>query len=163
MTLFRLALASLILEFAASQPLLADTLYKCQNQEGRTTYTNQKINKACEIISQDKPVSSFATPQMKAKQASPSDFPKVGNDQQKARDNDRRAILEQELANESRNLNAAKQVLTEQESLTIPEERIAGGGIQQSKRDARIQTHRDKVALHERNMASLRRELANLK
>ena len=162
MTIRRLV-PGLILAFATSQAALADTLYKCQNAEGRTTYTNQKLNKACEIISQDKPVSSFATPPAKAKQASPADFPKVENSQQKARDTDRRAILEQELANETRNLETAKQTLTEQESQILPDERIAGGGIQQPKRDARIQTHRDKVALHERNIASLRRELANLK
>lgn len=142
----------------------ADTLYKCQGPDGRTTYTNQKGggNKACEVISQDKPVSTFSAPQ-RPKQATPADFPKVNGDQQKARDNDRRAILEKELASEQKNLEAAKKELAEQENIVLPEERIQGGGIQGGKREARVQTYRDKVQLHERNLESLRKELANLK
>lgn len=141
----------------------ADTLYKCQNADGRTTYTNQKTGKKCEIISQDKPVSSFTAPQQKPRQATPADFPRVNDNQQKARDNDRRAILEQEMANEQKNLDAARKTLAENEDLILPEERIAGGGIQQGKRETRIQSHRDKVQLHERNIQSIRKELGNLK
>jgi len=141
----------------------ADTLYKCQDADGRTTYTNQKTGKHCEIISQDKPVSTFSAPPQKPRQATPSDFPRVKEDQQKARDNDRRAILEKELANEQKNLAAAKQELADQQNLVAPDERIAGGGIQGAKREARIQTYRDKVQLHERNIESIRKELANLK
>lgn len=141
----------------------ADTLYKCQDADGRTTYTNQKTGKNCEIISQDKPVSTFSAPPKRPPQATPSDFPRVKEDQQKARDNDRRAILEKELANEQKNLATAKRELTEQENLVAPDERIAGGGIQGGKREARIQTYRDKVQLHERNIESIRKEIANLK
>ncbi len=141
----------------------ADTLYKCQTPDGRTTYTNQKTGKNCEIISQDKPVSTFSAPPQKPRQATPSDFPRVNGEQQKARDNDRRAILEKELANEQKNLSAAKQELAEQQNLVAPDERIAGGGIQGAKREARVQTYRDKVQLHERNVESIRKELANLK
>lgn len=148
---------------SAVLPVQADTLYKCQNPDGRTTYTNQKTGKDCEIISQDKPVSTFSAPPQRPRQATPADFPRVNGDQQRARDNDRRAILEKELANEQKNLDAAKRELAEQENLILPEERTQGGGIQGGKREARIQTHRDRVQLHERNLASLRKELANLK
>lgn len=142
----------------------ADTLYKCQGPDGRTTYTNQKTGKSCEIISQDKPVSTFTSPgAQKPKQESPAGFPRVNGDQQKARDSERRVILEQELANEQKNLDAAKKALSEQEALILPEERIAGGGIQGGKREARIQSYRDKVQLHERNIESIRREIGNLK
>lgn len=141
----------------------ANTLYKCQGADGRTTYTNQKTQQKCEIISQDKPVSTFSSPAAKPRQPTPADFPRVNGDQQKARDSDRRAILEQELANEQKNLDAAKKVLAENEEQILPEERLVGGGIQQGKREARIQSHRDKVQLHERNLESIRREIANLK
>lgn len=144
-------------------PVQADTLYKCLNPDGRTTYTNQKSNKNCEIIAQDKPVSTFTAPPQKPRQATPADFPRVNGEQQKARDNDRRAILEKELANEQKNLAAAKKELAEQENLVLPEERTQGGGIQGGKREARIQSHRDKVQLHERNLDSIRKELANQK
>lgn len=148
---------------AAALPVQADTLYKCQNPDGRTTYTNQKSNKSCEVIAQDKPVSTFSAPPQKPRQATPADFPRVGGDQQKARDSDRRAILEKELANEQKNLAAAKKELAEQENLILPEERTQGGGIQGGKREARIQGFRDRVQLHERNLDSIRKELANLK
>lgn len=153
----QLALVAVIL------PVQADTLYKCLNPDGRTTYTNQKSNKNCEIIAQDKPVSTFTAPPQKPRQATPADFPRVNGEQQKARDNDRRAILEKELANEQKNLAAAKKELAEQENLVLPEERTQGGGIQGGKREARIQSHRDKVQLHERNLDSIRKELANQK
>jgi hypothetical protein len=147
----------------ASFSAQADTLYKCPTPDGRTTYTNQKSGKNCEIISQDKPVSTFSAPERKPKQATPADFPRVNGEQQKARDNDRRAILEKEVANEQKNLEAAKKELAEQQNLVAPDERVAGGGIQGAKREARIQSYRDKVQLHERNLESLRKELANLK
>lgn len=153
----------LLVSVATSFAAQADTLYKCQTPDGRTTYTNQKTGKNCEIISQDKPVSTFTAPAAKPKQATPADFPRVNGDQQKARDNDRRAILEKELANEQKNLDAAKKELAEQENTVLPEERIAGGGINGAKREARLQSYRDKLQLHERNLESLRRELANLK
>lgn len=113
----------------------ADTLYKCQGPEGRTTYTNQKSGNSCEIVSEDKPVSTFSAPARKPRQLTPADFPRVNGDQQKARDDDRRAILEQELANEQKLLDAAK---------ADP----AG---------------KDRAPLHGRNIESIRRELGNLK
>lgn len=157
-----LAMAAATLS-ASVLPARADTLYKCQNPDGRTTYTNQKSNKTCEVISQDKPVSTFNAPPQKPKQATPADFPRVNGDQQKTRDNDRRAILEKELANEQKNLDAAKKEVTEQENLVLPEERTQGGGVQGGKREARVKSYRDRVQLHERNLESLRKELANLK
>jgi hypothetical protein len=142
----------------------ADTLYKCQGADGRTTYTNQKANaKNCEIISQDKPISTFNAPPPKPRQATPADFPRVAGEQQKARDNDRRAILEQELASELKNLDQARKELAEQENTVLPEERVQGGGIKGGQREERIQAYRDKVRLHERNVESIRRDIANLK
>jgi hypothetical protein len=142
----------------------ADTLYKCLGADGRMTYTNQKGSaKSCEIISQDKPISTFNSPAPKPKQATPADFPRVNGDQQKARDTDRRAILEQELTNELKNLAAAKQALAEQENTVLPEERMQGGGVQGAKRDERVQAYRDKVQLHERNIEAIRREIGNIK
>lgn len=139
----------------------ADTLYKCTDESGQVLYTNQKgPTKSCTVLSRDQPVSTF-TPPPKARP--PSDFPRVSTDQQKARDNDRRAILDQELANEQKQLDEAKKTQAEQEGIILPEERIAGGGIQGGKREARIQTYRDSVLLHERNIEALKKEIGNLK
>lgn len=145
-------------------PVHADTLLKCKTPDGRTVYTNQKNSRGCEIVAQDKPVSTFSSPgAQKARQATPADFPRVNGDQQKARDNDRRAILEQELANEQKNLDGARKELAEQEALVMPDERVPGGGTQAGKRETRLQLFRDKVQLHERNLESIRREIANLR
>lgn len=141
----------------------ADTLYKCTTSDGRIVYTNQKSYGNCQILSQDKPVSTFSPPPPKPRQASPADFPRIEGSQQKSRDADRRAILEQELANEQRQLEAAKKTLTEQENTIAPEDRIVGGGINLARREERLKELRDKVQLHERNIEALRKELANLK
>jgi hypothetical protein len=160
----RILLSALLTWFLQVPAAQANTLYKCKTAEGRTTYTNQKAgNQNCEIISQDKPVSTFSSPPAKPRQATPPDFPRVNNEQQRARDNDRRAILEQELANEQKNLEAAKKELAEQDALIMPDERVAGGGIQQGKREERIKLFRDKVQLHERNIDSIRKEIGKLK
>jgi len=113
----------------------ANTLYKCQGTDGRMTYTNQKGgNRNCTIISQDyaAPASAAPTPRA-ARQPTPADFPRVNGDQQKARDNDRRAILEQELAGEQKLLATARNEPNSQ----------------------------DRVRLHERNIEAIRKEIAN--
>ena len=142
-------------------PALANTLYKCQGPDGRTTYTNQKMGEKCDIIAQDRPVSTFSSP--KAKQPTPTDFPRVNENQQRSRDKDRRVILEQELENEQKNLANAKKELAEQESLILPEERMAGGGVKGGQKEARLQGYRDKAQLHQRNIESILKEISNLK
>jgi len=159
---FLLPPVAVVLAFAA--PAQANTLYKCVGPDGRVTYTNQKSQQKCEIISQDLPVSTFsAPPPARPRQATPADFPRVNGDQQRNRDNDRRTILEQEQANERRNLDAAKKDLTEQENIVLPEERIVGGGIQGAKREERLRPLRDRVQLHERNLEAIRKEIGNLR
>src|SRR5689334_10392723 len=68
----------------------ADTLYKCTDEGGVVLYTNQKsAAKNCTVLSREQPISTFSAPKTK-----PSDFPRVNPGEQKARDNDRRAILD---------------------------------------------------------------------
>lgn len=159
------ALLLAVLAATATAARADNALYKCVDASGQITYTNQKGGKGCTVLSRDLPVSTFTPPpaSTKPRAATPAGFPKVNGDQQKARDTDRRQILNQELAAEQKNLEEAKKALAEQENLILPEERIAGGGIQGGKREARIQTFRDRVQLHERNIEALNRELSNLK
>ncbi len=147
-----------------SWPLLAqaDTLYKCKDEEtGQVLYTNQKGSaKNCTVLSRDQPISTFTPPPRTAgaaKAASPSDFPKVDGDTQKNRDNDRRKILEQELATEQQNLEKSKKDLVEQET------QRPGNEQNFQKTQERLQPYRDRVALHDRNVEALKRELANLR
>jgi hypothetical protein len=159
-----LSLILLALPLAAA----ADTLYKCTDENGVVLYTNQKgAAKNCTVLSREQPISTFSAPKTKP----PADFPRVNADQQRTRDNDRRAILGQELSNEQRLLGEAKKALTEQEAVVDPSERTVGRagaqgtthGINDAKREARLQPFRDAVQLHERNVEALNKEIANLK
>lgn len=154
--LVKIALPLMLLPLAAA----ADTLYKCTDEAGQVLYTNQKgASKNCTVLSREQPISTFAPPP----KTRPSDFPRVGAEQQKARDNDRRAILEQELANEQKHLDDAKKALAEQEGRIDPTERNVGGSINGAKVQARVQPYRDSVQLHERNIEALNKEIGNLK
>lgn len=139
-------------------PAQADTLYKCSDEDGHTTYTNQKTSaKNCTILSQDKPVSTFAPPKARASTPTPESFPKVSADAQKSRDNDRKKILNDELAAEQRNLEEARKALAEQEN-------IREGGERNYQRVLdRLKPYQDKVQLHERNIEALQKELGNLR
>ena len=131
----------------------AQTIYKCTDENGGTLISNAKVDKSCKAIAAS-PETSMPAPRVKAPGAAanptPSGFPKVQEDTQKARDGDRRHILEQELANEQRSLEQAKKDLAEQERTPgVTPERNA--------------PYRDRVAQHERNIQAIQKELSNLR
>ncbi|MBV6475580.1 MAG: DUF4124 domain-containing protein [Rhodocyclaceae bacterium] len=132
-------------------------VYKCVDEDGHVTYTNAKPSpKAkCTALSRDQRVSTV--PGRATAAPSPSGFPKVDGDTQKARDNDRRKILEQELASEQKSLEQAKKELAEQEAIRTGDERNYQRVLD------RLQPYKDKVALHERNIEALKKEIGNLK
>ncbi|MCX7150600.1 MAG: DUF4124 domain-containing protein [Rhodocyclales bacterium] len=129
----------------------ASTLYKCTEESGAVLYTNQKTTKkTCTILSQQAPAPAPGNNGAKARPAAtptPGDFPRVSGNEQKARDSDRRAILDKELANELQNAEKAKKALLD-----------AG-----SQPPDKLNSLRDTVALHERNVESLKKELGNLR
>ncbi len=93
---FFLCSMSLTLQCAAGLAYADQDLYKCVDAGGSVTYANTGSTKGCTKISVDPVViPKLSTPQ-KA-QASPSGFPKVDGATQKARDSDRRRILDDEL------------------------------------------------------------------
>jgi hypothetical protein len=136
----------------------ASTLYKCTDESGVVLYTNQKTaKKNCTVLSVQVPpapkVGSGGTARAgnsaprAAANPSPSDFPRVSSNEQKARDTDRRAILERELASEQSSLEKAKQAL----------------GANPTQAAQAPQMVRDTVTLHERNIAALNKELSKLR
>ncbi len=143
----------LILALSVLLPLTAaaSTLYKCTDESGVVLYTNQKTNKkSCTVLSYQAPPPSSAANGTKPRAAAaptPSDFPRVSGSEQKARDSDRRAILDKELANELQNLEKAKKAL----------------GDAANQPPDKLQSLRDTAALHERNVESLKKELGNLR
>jgi len=137
----------LLLPFAAT----ANTLYKCTDDSGVVLYTNQKTTKkSCTVLSYQAPppapTGSTAKPRTAAT-PTPTDFPRVTGSEQKARDNDRRAILDRELASELQQVDKARKALQD-----------AG-----NQAPDKLQPLRDTLALHERNVESLKKEIANLR
>jgi hypothetical protein len=143
----------------ASLPAQAD-IFKCTDAAGHVTYSNV-ASKGCAKMNLD-PVSTIPAAKPAPKTPTPAGFPRVEENAQKARDNDRRKILEQELAAEEKNLDEAKKKLAEGE-IALPQERMQGGGINQAKVQERTQPLRDQVQLHERNLEAIRKELQNLR
>jgi len=150
MTRSPFALLMVLLPLSAS----AQTIYKCIDANGSTTYASSRLDKNCKVISSGPenaiPAPPKAKPAGAAANSSPAGFPRVPEDTQKARDGDRRHILEQELAGEQRNLEQAKKDLAEQEA-------TRGGPSD------RIAPYRDRVGQHERNIQAIQKELGNLK
>jgi hypothetical protein len=142
---------TLILAIPLMLPLTADasTLYKCTDDSGVVLYTNQKTSKkSCIVLSQQSPAPTVngAKPRPAAT-PTPGDFPRVSGNEQKVRDGDRRSILDKELANELQNVEKAKKALFDAGSQPVD----------------KLQPLRDTVALHLRNVESLKKELGNLR
>lgn len=139
---------------AVAMPASAQTIYKCIEANGGTLISNTRTDKSCKAIVSG-PESSMPAPPPRvrapsaAANPSPAGFPRVQEDTQRARDNDRRHILDQELAGEQRSLEQARKDLSEQEALRGPAERLA--------------PYRDRVAQHERNIQAIQREISNLR
>lgn len=139
-----------------------NTVFLCKDG-GETIYTNTKLNKSCKsfllgtTITSKAPAAPGANVASQPTSATPPGFPKVNEETQKARDTDRKRILEEELAGEQKNLDLARKELAQQESKAISEEK------NYKKITERLQPFRDKVAQHERNIQALRKEMSNLK
>ena len=143
----------------------ADVMYQCVDEAGHKSFSNIKSSvkgAKCTAMDLGEPVAVPAPKAPAARTPTPASFPKVDDNAHKARDSDRRRILEGELGAEQRNLEEAKKALAEQEAVVLPEERIQGGAIAGGKVLERIQPFKDKVALHERNIEAIQKEIARL-
>ena len=141
-------------------------VFKCVDDDGSVTYTNARSGKHCKALASDLPVSSVPSnaPVKRAATPTPGSFPKVDGDTQRARDGDRRKILENELAAEQKSLEQAKKELGDAES--SPETfRLKGGGTGRNVAayEEKVKPLQDKTALHERNIEALRKEIGNLR
>ncbi|MFZ4534994.1 DUF4124 domain-containing protein [Propionivibrio sp.] len=163
---FYFPLAALL--FLAAIPVQADVMYQCTDESGHKSFSNIKSSAKgakCSAMDMGSPVSSPAT-KAATKTPTPATFPKVDDNAQKSRDTDRRRILESELTAEQKNLEQAKKDLAEQEATVLPNERMqykGGGGISGGKVEERVQPFRDKVALHERNIEAIQKEISKLR
>lgn len=157
----RLLICSLLMMvFAASARA---EIYECVDGSGNKRFTNVKAEAAgCKPMNLP-PVSTVPAPKPGAakpadtRSATPGSFPKVDPSTQQQRDAGRRKILEQELANEEQLLEQAKKELAEQESTRLGNERNYQRVLE------RLEPYKKKVALHESNIANLRKEMSSLR
>lgn len=133
-------------------------IYKIIDANGKITYSNiptkgaQRLNlEPLSTVSGGKPRSASVN------NSTPANFPKVDGETQKKRDDMRRKLLNDELAAEMKHLGEAKLALSDGENVRLGNER------NYQKYLDRVQGLRENVALHEKNIAALQKELANLK
>ena len=128
-------------------------IYKKVDEDGRVTYSNVPSKGAQKLNLE--PLNTV--PSSKPNTQPPGNFPRVDAETQKSRDNVRRKILEDELSQETAQLEEAKKALAEAESVRL------GGERNYQKYLDRVQPFRDAVAEHQKNIDALKQELAGLK
>lgn len=159
------AACALAAQLAAAQ---SSDIFKCVDESGRAHYTNVKKEaqgRNCTLVTREVSVIPSGSPPPPAAmrgaapgaQQAATSFPRVDREQQRARDESRRKILEDELSAEEKSLARARQELAEQESVRSGDEKNYQRVLD------RLQSYREAVERHERNVAALRKELANLK
>ena len=143
-------------------------IYKCTPPGGSVEYTDIKRGNYCTAM--DLPGTVIAAPPRRAAPARaptqagqpaavpvPAAFPRVDNAEQRARDADRRAILEDELKSEQQKLAE----LRFEYNNGAPERR--GDERNYAKYQERTATLRDSVGRAEKNVDALKREIANIR
>lgn len=131
-------------------------IWRCVDADGKRHYTNSKKETAgmkCELVTSQ---INVAPPLTKPPARGSAGFPKESaKDSANARER-QREILEKELASEEAALAKARQALAEGEATRTGDERNYARVLE------RLQPLRESVENHEKNIAALKRELANL-
>jgi hypothetical protein len=172
----RNAVAALAIAGTLAAPGVAQaqsTVYKCVDEQGRIEFTDT-TRRGCKALDlpglipaparrpavpapqqgTPAPRAPAATP---AQGATPANFPRVDTSAQKVRDDDRRAILNDELRSEEKRLADLRRDFNSGE----PERQ--GNERNYAKYQERVAQMRDDLNRTERNIEALRREIANLR
>lgn len=140
-------------------------IYRCTDPNGRPLYTDTRVGK-CQLIDtgySSPPAASAPIPAPRASApaaaaaSTPSSFPRVDNVVQRARDDERREILGDELRIEERKLAELKKTFNNGE----PERQ--GNERNYAKHQERVESMRDEISRTERNIEALRREIGNIR
>lgn len=135
-------------------------IYRYVDENGQVTFTDVYRKGAKRIELPGAPSSSPAltkSPARASRNPTPVDFPRIDAGTQKRRDDIRRQVLEDEIAGERSNADEARRQLALGERLQ-PGERATDATYLN-----RVKKLRTTVQQHEQNVASIQRELANLK
>lgn len=138
-------------------PLLVQAeIYKAVDEDGHVTYSSTPIKGGKKLILEPLPTMKPMTP-------ASSDFPKVDNETQRARDDTRRKILQDELNAEEKLLIEAERNLMESESNPEVYKGTDGRTYRNvAKYDEKIKPLQDQVDLHKNNIQALKTELSKL-
>jgi hypothetical protein len=137
-------------------------IYKSVDADGHVTYSSTPIKGGKKINLE--PLSTMVPPARAPSAASPEGFPKVDGATQKGRDDERRKLLQEELASEEQLLEEAVQKLREGEE--SPEVyRGKDGKIYRNvvKYEEKIKALNYQVEQHQKNIELLKAALSNLK
>jgi hypothetical protein len=157
---FATACALLLCGSASAQ----SAIYKCVDPQGRVEFTDVRKT-GCKSLdlpgSYPAPVrrSGAAPRQASAPMpvVSPANFPRVDTSAQKARDDDRRGILTEELRAEEKKLTDLKSTYNGGE----PERQ--GNEKNNGKYQERVASMKEDIGRSERNIDALRREISNIR
>ena len=135
-------------------------LYKQVDENGHVTYTNlEKKGKRLDFPDSPTQLNSGRNSHKRTSSANPSpaNFPRIDAGTQQRRDDIRRQVLQDEISGERRNADEARRQLALGERLQPGERATDASYIN------RVTRLRASVQQHEQNVASIQRELANLK
>ncbi len=152
----------LILFVTFAVPAFAQSeVYLCVDANGNREYKNTGATRGCKRIDlpgvTTVPATTVKKPAPQTAAAKPSDFPRVNDTVQKARDSDRKQILQDEMRTEEQKLLAIRSEYNNGE----PERR--GDERNYAKYQERSANLKDDLARTEKNVEALKRELGNLK
>ena len=157
----------LLLTLSSSAVMVHAEIYKRVDENGHITYSNVPL-KGAKKLNLDPPAPSRASgnnagdsrPASAVKAPTPSSFPKVDSQTQNQRDDKRKTILSEELANEKKSLDDAKKALEEGKS--NPEMARGANGKtfrNVAKYEEKVKKLEEDVEAHERNIELLQKEL----
>jgi len=135
-------------------------VFLCVGDNGQKEYKNTGITKGCKKVELPGITTVPAParrPPVQTASRSPTDFPRVDGDTQKARDSDRKQILLDEMKNEEQKLANLKKDFNSGE----PERR--GDERNYAKYQERVASMKEDIDRSEKNIEALRREIGNLK
>ncbi len=160
-------LLTLMLAGLAARPLAAqqsDAIWVCVDEKGHKTFQNLGTGRGCRRIdgliatipgtSAAAPSSAPAGAGMESRGVSPANFPRVDRDTQRARDSDRRRILEDELRAEQDRLTRLRGDFNNGNPRPLGEETASSPGYREH-----VQRLLEDIQRSEGYIASLKREL----
>ena len=163
--------AGILLALALAAPASAQSVvYRCVDKEGRVLYTDTNAGN-CKVVDAivsgaiSAPPASSRTPAAvnmrqgaaRPAPATPANFPRVDSAAQRARDDDRRAILDEELRAEEKKLADLRRDFNNGE----PERQ--GNERNYAKYQERVAQMREDIGRAEKNVEAIKREIANIR